>query len=723
MDLINDRNLPIEALQFILNTAQDIAHENDIEGLCNVILNAAMKHTNADGATLYLLNDTGDNPSLRHTLVFNTSLKMNRNLFASEDSLPEVSLYNKDKTKQMDRAASYAYHHNQIVNVADVYNNDLFSCTGSKNFDHSNNYQTKSTLTLPICDSRTSKMMGVFQLINAIDTDGNACTFKKEHEGALAIFADLTASALERQISIDNQRNLLVELSGEPTTQSLIERILREAKHFANADAGTLYLTKESDDTKQLTFELLINDTLKLDSSRNPEILPSQCVPLHLDSGENNLANVASACVHQKQVIVINDAYDTNDYDFSGTKLFDKKFHYRSTSFLVAPLLNHDGKVIGVLQLINALDTTTGQPVPFANRTIQLVKALSNYAAIALNNQLLVQDLKQLLDAFIQCIAQAIDAKSPHTSAHCQRIPLLTEMIAEAACDDQGLFKDFSLNSDEWYELSVASWMHDCGKLATPDSILNKSTKLHLTGDRIEIIEARIASLKHAAHSDFYEKIIDQPIQKTQLKLSLDLRLKELEDDLSFIQRCNKGGEFMAEEDKQKIISLAEKQWIDSQGQSQPLLNEVEVYNLCIERGTLTSEERQIINNHMVVTLDMLESLPFPDKLKNVPEIAGGHHERMDGTGFPRGLTREQLSLPTRMMAIADVFEALTASDRPYKAPMKISVALKIMNDMVKNQHLDPDLFRLFVNAKVWERYAKDQLSENQLDLTEAPRF
>lgn len=723
MDLTNHRNLPVNTLQFILNTAQNIAHENDIEGLCNVILKSAMELTHADGGTLYLLNDNGDTASLRHTLVFNQSLNVSQNLFASEDSLPEIRLYNKDKTKITDRAASYVYHHNKIVNVADVYNSDQFCYAGIKEFDRSNNYQTQSSLTVPICESRSSKMVGVFQLINAFDNTGNPCAFNTEHESAISIFADLTASALEKQLSIDSQRNLLVELSAEASTQSLIERILREAKHFANADAGTLYLTKESGDSKQLSFELLINDKLKLDSSNNLEILPNQGVPLHLSNGADNLTNVATACAHLKQTIVINDAYDTDDYDFSGTKLFDKKFNYRSTSFLVTPLLNHDDKVIGILQLINALDTTTGQPVAFTNRTVQLVKALSNYAAIALNNQLLVQDLKQLLDAFIQCIAQAIDAKSPHTSAHCQRIPLLTEMIAEAACDDQGLFKDFSLNRDEWYELSVASWLHDCGKLATPDSILNKSTKLHLMGDRIEIIEARISSLKHASHSDFYEKIIEQPSLKSELKKNLELKLEELEDDLDFIRRCNKGGEFMAEEDKQKIISLAAKQWADPQGKLQPLLNEEEVYNLCIERGTLTSEERQIINNHMVVTLDMLESLPFPDKLKRVPEIAGGHHERMDGTGFPRGLTREQLSLPTRMMAIADVFEALTASDRPYKEPMKISLALNIMNNMVDNQHLDPDLFQLFVNSKVWERYAKDQLSDNQLDLTEAPSF
>ncbi len=715
-------NLPAKTLQFILNTAQSVAHEHDIEGLCSALLQAALELTHADGGTLYLLNGSEDNPTLKHTLVFNQSLKINDNFFAGKHTRPEINLYNQDGSKNATKAASYACHYNQIINVSDIYATNKFDYAATKEFDQENNYLTKSSLTIPIYDDRNDKIVGVFQLVNAKDNN-EICPFSKEHEATISIFAGFTASALGKQLLIDQQRNLLVELSTENSTQSLIERILREAKSFANADAGTLYLIKDINNQKQLSFELLVNDTLNLDSNNNPSILPENGVHLYLADGTENHANVAAACTHKKQTIVIENAYDTSDYDFTGMKTFDKQFKYHSQSFLVTPLLSHEGKVIGILQLINALDIHTGKPVQFSKRSVQLIKALANYAAIALNNQLLIQDLKNLLDAFIQCIAQAIDAKSPHTSAHCQRIPLLTEMIAQAACEDDNVFKDFCLTKDEWYELSVASWLHDCGKLATPDSVLDKSTKLHLMNDGIKIIEARFASLKQKAHSDYYQALANKTHSVNESKIALNNKLKSLDIDLKFIKACNKGAEFMAEEKKQRIRSIAKQTWTDAEDITSPLLDEEEVYNLCIDRGTLTPEERIIINNHMVVTLDMLESLPFPENLKRVPEIAGGHHERMDGTGFPRGLTRDQLSLPTRMMAVADVFEALTANDRPYKDPMKISTALKIMHNMVENNHLDPDIFHLFIHARVWEKYAISQLKGDQLDIKETPEF
>lgn len=712
-----------DTLRFILATAQDISHEHDVEGLCRVLLNAALKLTNAEGGTLYLAQGTDEKETLKHSLFVNYTLGINCSAFASESEIPHIPLYSDSLVPDLSRVSSYTYHNNSIINIPDIYQYGEHDFTGTYQFDKDNSYETRSILCVPISHHKNKNVMGVFQLINAHDKSGNLSAFEEDHEIAMNIFADFAASALERQILIDRQRNLLVELSAEPNTQALIERILREAKHFANADAGTLYLVKGQDQDKALSFELLINDSLELDSSKQPEILPDNRVALFDNDGQANLNNVASASVHSKQTIVVDDAYQDDNYDFSGTKRFDQQFDYRSQSFLVEPLLNHDGEVIGVLQLINARTPLEGKPVSFSDRSIQLIKALANYAAIGLNNQLLVRDLKELLDAFIRCIAKAIDAKSPHTSAHCQRIPLLTEMIAQAACEDNGTFKDFNLNQDDWYELNVASWLHDCGKLATPDSVLDKSTKLHLISDRIELIKARFSSKKAHCEKEYYQALIKSPDNDKQLRDELGSKIKQLDDDLAFIITCNKGGEFMAPEKQQRIQELASESWIDSEGLEQPLLNQEEVYNLCIAKGTLTTEERQIINDHMLVTVDMLESLPFPEKLKRVPEYAGGHHERMDGTGFPKGLTRDQLSIPARMMAIADVFEALTASERPYKDPMKISLALKIMNNMVNDQHLDPDIFQLFVEKEVWKQYAQKELKPEQLDIERAPDF
>src|SRR5690554_5970138 len=258
--------------------------------------------------------------------------------------------------------------------------------------------------------------------------------------------------------------------------------------------------------------------------------------------------------------------------------------------------------------------------------------------------------------------------------------------------------------------------MHDCGKLATPDSVLDKSTKLHTLWDRIDSVRARFAVLKAQRENDMLRALLAQPEKKSELAIALQAQLAQLDDDLLFIEKSNKGGEFMASAHQDRVREIAEHQWRDASGQMQPLLNEDEVYKLCIERGTITHEERQVINNHMQVTIDMLESLPFPRKLRRVPEYAGGHHEKMDGTGFPKGLTREQMSLPARMMAIADIFEALTASDRPYKQAMTLSEALRILGRMKEQNHIDPDLFAVFIREKVYLEYAREFLQPAQID-------
>ena len=221
----------------------------------------------------------------------------------------------------------------------------------------------------------------------------------------------------------------------------------------------------------------------------------------------------------------------------------------------------------------------------------------------------------------------------------------------------------------------------------------------------------------------FYKAIAENPANHNLLQQTLDTELTHLDAQRHLVNNANKGGEFMSEESKQLIRNIALLQWEDALGHSQPMLTETEIYNLCIERGTINNEERSTINNHMAVTINMLESLPFPKKLRRVPEYAGGHHERMDGTGFPKGLKREEMSLPARMMAIADIFEALTARDRPYKLPMKISMALGILKRMKQDKHIDPDLFDLFIRSRVWEKYAKDALLPDQLDIEDASEF
>lgn len=516
-------------------------------------------------------------------------------------------------------------------------------------------------------------------------------------------------------------------LSGERNTSRLFERILDAAQDITHADGGTLYLIKEHEAGKPvLEFEILRNDSLKLKlggTSGNPIQLPP--LPLYREDGSPNHGNIATYTALTRKMENIEDAYYAEHLDFSGTKAFDARSGYRSKSFLTVPLSNHANEVIGVLQLLNAKDPDTGETIAFSGAIEPIVAALASSAAIALDNQILLQDHKDLLDAFIKVIAQAIDAKSAHTSAHCQRVPVLTELIAQAACEaEAGPLQDFSLDEGEWYELRVASWMHDCGKLATPDSVLDKATKLHLMLDGIDAVKTRFSAAMAQLELKFLRQMSVQPEQAEAARAMMEQELAALREDCLFIEKANVGGEFMRPEDQARVRQIAERRWTDHLGVERAMLTDDEVKFLCIERGTLSFEERQKINDHMKVTIQMLESLPFPKNLKRVPEYAGGHHEKMDGTGFPRGLKREEMSWPARMMAIADIFEALTSSDRPYKPPMKISQSLSILQRMRQQNHIDPDLFDLFLRSRVWEKYARIYLRPEQLDVADpAPYF
>ena len=501
-------------------------------------------------------------------------------------------------------------------------------------------------------------------------------------------------------------------LSAERHLPRLYTQIITAAQAFTHADGGTLYILEGQGLAQGLRFEVMRTLSLNIRSGGDSgEVIDLKPIPLWLEDGQPNRRNVCAHVWHQGTAVNIADAYEVEDFDFSGTRAFDHAMGYRTVSLLTLPLQNHAGDVIGILQLVNAQDPATGQVRAFDPAIEPLVLALASSAAVTLDKQQLLQGHKDLLDAFIRTIAQAIDAKSAHTSAHCQRVPVLTELMAQAACNaEHGPLKDFSLDEEGWYELRVAAWLHDCGKLATPDSLLDKSTKLHALSDRIETIQARYAAL-----------IAQETLAAAgRPDDGLAARLERLRDDCAFLERANIGGEFMRPEDQQRVRDIAATTWTDQTGATRPLLTDDEVEMLCIARGTLNGAERQRINQHIDVTLQMLEAMPFPKTLARVPEYAGGHHEKIDGTGFPRGLTGDQMSWPARMMAIADIFEALTARDRPYKPPMPLSQALSILRDMRDRRHIDADLYELFLEARVWERYAREHLLAEQMDVEDA---
>ena len=504
-----------------------------------------------------------------------------------------------------------------------------------------------------------------------------------------------------------------IALSAEKDHNRLMERILVEAKAIYNADGGTLYLKED----KQLSFAIMRNDSMGIAmGGTTGTAIPFP--PLQLydpDTSEPNHRNVATHVALAGEVVNIDDAYGAGEFDFSGAKNFDKINGYRSQSFLTLPLKNYQHEVVAILQLINAREPG-GKTVPFDAELQPFVEALAGQAAVALDNRLLLEAQKELLESFIKLIAVAIDAKSPYTSGHCQRVPVLADMLAEAACAaTDGPFRDFTLTEDQRYELHMAAWMHDCGKVTTPEYVMDKATKLQTIYDRIETVRTRFTVLMRDAEVAYWRGVAEGG-DKAALGQVRDAAIAKLKDDLAFVETSNIGGEFMNADKIERVEAMAGLRWHDWTDAEQPFFSENEVKNLTIPKGTLTPEERKIINSHITVTIDMLEQLPFPRNLKRVPEYAGGHHEKMDGTGYPRGLTRDQMSIPARMMAIADIYEALTAADRPYKQAMNLSKALSIMKKMQEDQHIDSDLFRLFVEAGVYHQYAELHLRPEQID-------
>jgi HD-GYP domain-containing protein (c-di-GMP phosphodiesterase class II) len=579
------------------------------------------------------------------------------------------------------------------------------------------------------------------------------------------------------QSESDAYRKLIdigIALSAERDPARLRERILLEAKAFTRADAGTLYLKNRG---RELAFHVVRNDTLGIAMGGTTGVeIHFPAVELFTADGEPNMHNVASYCAITGEIVNIPDAYASWDQlDFSGTKEFDKRLGYRSESFLTLPLKNLHGFVIGVLQLINAKDPA-GNVIPFDASIVPMVSALASQAAVSIDNRLLTEELKHLLDSFIAVIAAAIDTKSPYTGGHCQRVPVLTEMLVRAACEsDEGPFASFDLTEEEWYELRVACWLHDCGKVVTPEHIVDKATKLEAIYDRIHEIRMRFEVLKRDAEIAMLRGMLAGGSEQ-ELRAAYEAEVAELDEEFAFVGACNVGGEFMAPDKIERLRKIAGRIWTrtlsnrigisyaerkrretiperplpvqeklmedrydhissrEGQRLSAPgnpwgftmkaperEFNLGELYNLSIARGTLTEEDRYKINEHMAQTIVMLESLPWPRHLRRVPEYAGGHHEKMDGSGYPRGLKGEEMSIPARVMAIADIFEALTAADRPYKPPKTLSEAIRIMRFMVKDQHIDPDLFQLFLDSGVYKEYAKQFLKPEQIDEVHPP--
>jgi HD-GYP domain-containing protein (c-di-GMP phosphodiesterase class II)/HAMP domain-containing protein len=578
-----------------------------------------------------------------------------------------------------------------------------------------------------------------FEFDTPIDTKSH---IKEVHE--LSTTMELMKTTINRFI------NLINSLAGEQNLDALLQSISRETMLISNADGVLTYLMNDHEDALDPGIICSSNHDY-LDTGQLPSITADDKTHVELFSKKRS------------SVLIIDETADNT------FKPLLRLFETDHLTMIALPLLNRNYEHIGLLCLLfkqaERLNTESEQA------SLSFIQALSGFAAVTLESRQLLHMQEALLNSFIKLIAGAIDSKSPYTGGHCQRVPEITRMLAQAACaSDEQPFDDFDMTDKEWEVLDIASWLHDCGKVTTPEYVVDKATKLETIYDRIHEIRMRFEVLKRDAEIMYWQQLVEGG-DKEVLQQSLSARLQQLDDDFAFIAECNEGGEFMDDEKIERLNRIAQQTWkrtLDdrigisweeanrkSKTESQPLpvaehlladkpehiierqerdripadnpwgfrldvpehkYNRGELYNLSVRKGTLSAEERYKINDHMTQTIIMLEQLPYPKHLRDVPKIAGSHHETMDGKGYPKRLSRDDMSLTARMMAIADIFEALTASDRPYKKAKTLSEAIRIMSYMRNDNHIDADLFKLFLTSGVYKKYAERFLDPEQID-------
>ncbi len=546
--------------------------------------------------------------------------------------------------------------------------------------------------------------------------------------------------------------SLINSLAAEKNFDTLLKRITQETMQVSQADGVLTYLV---DEEQKFLEPCLLYESKRGDCSVDE-------VPRIALAEHNEIADFLDN--REPSLIRL-------DGDYRGVlQPVLKQLDADVLNLVALPLHNRQNQAIGSLCLLFR-GSAEHVDEDEHEQQIAFIQALSGFAAVTLESRQLLMMQEALLNAFIKLIAGAIDAKSPYTGGHCQRVPALTRMLAEAACEsDDPPFREFKLNDDQWDALEIASWLHDCGKVTTPEYVVDKATKLETIYDRIHEIRMRFEVLKRDADVRYWQQLAAGGDSAT-FKRARDDAWRRLDADFAFVAECNEGGEFMAAEKIERLQQIAERRWTRTlddrigisweekqrkeRTPSSPLpaeerlladklehlidrtdsermpadnpwgfkldvpehkYNRGEIYNLAVSRGTLTAEERFKINDHMVQTIVMLEKLPYPKHLRDVPMIAGCHHETMKGTGYPKRLTREQMPLPARMMAIADIFEALTAADRPYKKAKTLSEAVRILSFMNRDEHIDGDLFELFLRSGTWLRYGRSFLRPEQID-------
>lgn len=540
-------------------------------------------------------------------------------------------------------------------------------------------------------DNSTEKKSSV-----RLSTDENLNTLLESVVNEVTVYAERLGGQIKKMSDIGRA------LSGVHDLNALLEMIVDQARSFTNADAGTLYILED----ETLRFQIVQNDSLKIFmGGKTGETIPFPPVEL-------KESNVSAFVALKGKSVNIPDVYDTDLFDFTGPKKFDQSTGYRSKSMLVVPMKNHDNDVIGVLQLLNATNPVNNEVIAFSQDYENLSESLASQAAVSITNAKLISNMTELFEAFVKVMATAIDEKSPVTGGHIRRVADLTLTMAEVIHNhDEGAFKDRKFSPDQMYELRIAAYMHDIGKVTSPVEIVEKAKKLQTIFDRIHYIRLRMDYIIQKVKLEGQQKKIELLERKADLaeikkvELKSEKQIQEMEDIRSFINKCNEPGEFLEDETLDKLKEISLRTYLDNEGQQQPFITEDELLNLSIRRGSITDAERKKMQDHAAVTLKMLKQIPFTKKLKNIPSFAGAHHEFINGKGYPLGLKGDEIPFEGKLMAVTDIAEALTASDRPYKKAMPLETVYRILRSMAKNGELDNDMVELFINEEIYKTY------------------
>ncbi len=696
--------------------------EKNFDILLEMIASAARRYTNAEGVALYLCNE--EKLCLDFSVVQNEKLGIFQKGLQGNGEWPALPLYLEDGTENHHNVSTHCALTGQVVNLHDVYDEQGFDFSGTRAFDQATGYRSCSMLLVPMLD-KEGMVIGVLQVLNARSaTNGGYIDFSPEVVDmlqTLAAQASVSVNTIRLIHRLQEFTRLGAALSAEKDLQALLKMVVTMARTYTRAEGCTIVLCNEN--RTALNIAVFQNEALDIfqfigDDQRN---WPS--IPLFLKDGQENHRNASAHCVLTRSLVTIHDIYSgEGGFDFQGTREFDRRFGYHSQSMLLVPMTDHEDEVIGALQLINARRGISRLVSDFSAGDIELVRSLASQAAVAVTNVRLVQGTEKLLKSFVQCIAAAIDEKSPYTAGHIQRVARLSAMMARGIhAANSGPFVEIRFSEEQLEEIDLAAWMHDIGKITTPEQVVDKATKLEAIGDRLELFRLRVELLRKERELIRLRagKSCDPEVEKIATIPTRDDMAdadKELDEIFQFVQRANTGGEFMSDEDLAEIRRIAGLS-VPVRGEAQPLLTAEEAECCSIRRGTLTEKERQIINRHVSVSISMLESLPFLKKWANVPLYAGMHHEKLNGSGYPNGRKGDEIPLPARILAVADVFEALTAADRPYKLGKTLSEAMRIMGFMVKDQHLDGSLCDFLVESGIARRYAEEYLAESQRDL------